>query len=118
SARSWFASPTRFPRCRNRSAHCFLTPSQQLGNLRKPRSTSETLRSFCIGKDMTNVIPLNRARAEREADKGSREDRLERLRRTLIGLIDDHADLPRHDLISEFSGCLVVIEAGAYGWRK
>lgn len=67
---------------------------------------------------MSNVVHLNREAAKRAAQKPSREERLERLRKALIGLIDDHADLPRHDLIAEFSGCLVVIEAGAYGWRK
>lgn len=67
---------------------------------------------------MSNIVHLNREAAKRAAQKPSREERLERLRKTLIGLIDDHADLPRHDLISEFSGCLLVIEAGAYGWRK
>jgi septum formation topological specificity factor MinE len=69
---------------------------------------------------MSNVSDLNRERANRivAAERSSPEVRLERLRKTLLGLIEEHADLPRHELIGEFSGCLVVIEAGAYGWRK
>jgi hypothetical protein len=66
----------------------------------------------------SNVISLNREAAKRAAEKPSREVRLERLRKTLIGLIEEHADLPRSDLLSEFTGCVVVIEAGVYGWRK
>jgi hypothetical protein len=68
--------------------------------------------------NVSNVISLNRERAVRLVASEDRRDRIETLRATLLGLIETHADLPRTDLISEFTGCLVVIEAGAYGWRK
>lgn len=50
--------------------------------------------------------------------EGMRTKQKEQLREDLLSLIEKNANLPRHDLLSEFTGCVVVIEAGVYGWRK
>lgn len=68
---------------------------------------------------MTNVIKLRFSDQDvvNIADD-MRTRQKEQLREALLTLIELNANLPRADLISEFSGCLVVIEAGVYGWRK